>query len=393
MATKDRIRRRQVVTPEATGSEDPPIVNTYDQFVYNSSGPQINNRFNNWADLMVAITFEEGGHKIFFEQDETIPAGAYNLDGCSFFGNGNRYDAGGVTLTFGTGVTITSWISSDRPQISLGIKLLSTSNAPIFTFSGPNVFSIVNAFIGCTTAEFFKQQTTGGVVVFSLDSGAVLEQDGFEVFNSTCAAFATILVIAETGPSAALENNTLRSTNSVVYGELKQDPVVQIAYSTHVNLVIGALIGANPSSEAVLVHFTPAGSIASTTVQAAIEELDGDFASGIYTPTLTNVANVDASTPVTNGTFWFRVKDRVFVAGSLQVDPTVTATNTQLGISLPIASAMANSVTLSGVAASRVTNEQAPIIGDATNDRAEMNWLCITIVNTEFRFMFSYRVV
>ena len=65
----------------------------YSIFIYNSSGGQANNRFNDWADLMAAIALVEGPKQIIFEQNETIPTGAWNLDYVTLRGNGQEYNA------------------------------------------------------------------------------------------------------------------------------------------------------------------------------------------------------------------------------------------------------------------------------------------------------------
>lgn len=389
MSDKNRFRRRRIIGSSG-GDGDPPIVNTYDQYIYNSSGGQTGNRYNSWSDLMDRIHDEEGDIRVFLEQDETIPAGAYNLDRVGFIGNGLNYASGGITLTFPTGVTVTSWEQGALVRAT-GMKLLSTSNAPIWTFSGPTVFSLTNAFIASTTSEFLKQETTGGLTVFALADGSVIEDNGYEVFNTTVAAFTTILIVAETGVTSGAHNDTLRSTNSVVFGELKQSSQVSLQFATHTNLVIGSDFSAL-SSDSRLIIYDPTGTtLSAVTVQAAITELDGDMATNTYTPTLTNIANLDASTA--SVCEYFRIRNQVFVYGTVAVDPTTTGTNTRLGISIPIASNFSSGIQAAGVASSRTTNESAPIISDATNDRVEMTWLCVATTNTEFRFMFAYEVV
>lgn len=60
-------------------------------------------------------------------------------------------------------------------------------------------------------------------------------------------------------------------------------------------------------------------------------------AAGTYTPTLTAVANVSTSTPSVMQ--WLRVGNTVTVSGRVDVKATAVAL-TQIGISLPVASAL-----------------------------------------------------
>src|SRR5574341_1241568 len=101
--------------------------------------------------------------------------------------------------------------------------------------------------------------------------------------------------------------------------------------------------------------------------------------SGVYTPTLTNVANLAASTAYECQ--WMRVGELVTVSGKADVDPTAAA-STQLGISLPIPSNFGAAEDCGGVAFSpAVANQGAAILADATNNRAQMEWIAVDLSN------------
>ena len=146
------------------------------------------------------------------------------------------------------------------------------------------------------------------------------------------------------------------------------------------------------------VVFTPAGSIAATNVQAAIEELASDasalpaLAFGTYTPSLTNVTNLDASTAYECQ--YLRVGNTVTVSGRVDIDPSSTTTATELGITLPVASNFAVSYQCAGSAfAFGVAGQGAAILGDVTNDRACMKWVSSDITNMGMFFSFTYRII
>lgn len=114
--------------------------------------------------------------------------------------------------------------------------------------------------------------------------------------------------------------------------------------------------------------------------------------SGTYTPTLTNTANVAASTAYVTG--WFRVGTMITVFGKVDIDVTLSAsTATELGLSLPVASNMTGEEDLGGTAISdSVASLAARIKGDATNDRASIVFKAISLTNDSYSFEFSYQV-
>ena len=126
---------------------------------------------------------------------------------------------------------------------------------------------------------------------------------------------------------------------------------------------------------------------------AAIINLIGDdlplgttIAAGTYTPTLTNVANLGASTAY--------VGTVVTVSGVVDIDPTLITTITQLGISLPVASAFANTTDCSGTAcAVAIAAESGSVIADTTNDRANLHIIVASIANHAVTFTFQYRIL
>ena len=114
--------------------------------------------------------------------------------------------------------------------------------------------------------------------------------------------------------------------------------------------------------------------------------------SGTYTPTLTGVANVSASTAYQCQ--YMRIGTVVTVSGKLDIDPNLTATSTQLGISLPIASNIGAAEDCAGTAfASAIAGQGAAILGDSGNDRAQMQFISADITNQPMYFTFTYRII
>jgi hypothetical protein len=133
----------------------------------------------------------------------------------------------------------------------------------------------------------------------------------------------------------------------------------------------------------------PASIARDSETTAAITALN--LASGNYTPTLTSVANLDATTAYSCQ--YLRVGSVVTVSGRLDANPTAAGTTT-IGISLPVASNLANANECAGAAfSSEVAGQGAAIFGDSTNDRALMQWVAVDISDRPMFFTFSYRII
>lgn len=118
----------------------------------------------------------------------------------------------------------------------------------------------------------------------------------------------------------------------------------------------------------------------------------GEISDGLYTPTLTNGANVAASTPYECQ--YLRVGNSVTVSGKFDVDVTLAAsTATELGISLPIASDFTAEEKCGGDAASDAIASLVGVVkADATNNRASVNFKALSLTNDSWFFTFTYRV-
>jgi hypothetical protein len=119
--------------------------------------------------------------------------------------------------------------------------------------------------------------------------------------------------------------------------------------------------------------------------------VDNGMDSGVYTPTLTNVTNVSAST--SNQGQWIVVGNVATVSGAISVDPTA-AGNVEVGISLPVASNFTTTFQCRGVAAAAgVAGQSAAIVGDATNNRATLQWVAVDTTNQEMSYTFMYEIL
>jgi len=134
--------------------------------------------------------------------------------------------------------------------------------------------------------------------------------------------------------------------------------------------------------------------IAVTTGSSAI----GNVFSGTYTPSLANTTNITTSTPYQFQ--YTRIGNVVTVSGRVNIDPTASATASELGISLPIASAFPASATgvsnLAGVGSIHTTTTEVStggILADTTNDRAQFRFVSGGTAARDYAISFTYLVV
>lgn len=114
-------------------------------------------------------------------------------------------------------------------------------------------------------------------------------------------------------------------------------------------------------------------------------------ASGTYTPTLVNVANLDSSTAFLSQ--YLQVGNVVTVSGQVYVDCTANATLTQLSLTLPIPSNFAAREQCGGVAfAVGVAGMGAGIYADSVNDVVLMSWISNNVASQEMHFTFTYLI-
>lgn len=114
------------------------------------------------------------------------------------------------------------------------------------------------------------------------------------------------------------------------------------------------------------------------------------FATGTYTPVLTNVLNIDASTPFVCQ--YVKVGDMVTVSGVVNIDPTALSA-TQMNMSLPIASNFIGSNNCGGAAYAAAVAQGAAIYGESATDTARFEFLATTTANAAMSFSFTYRII
>ena len=237
----------------------------YFEFVYNSSGSQSDNRFNDWNDLYAKIIAFDGNKRIIFEQNETLPAGTYNLDGVEFFCYVPNA-LGGPEVTLDDGFEASSWVGG----IINGIKLISISTAPIITVNGLLLFTVLRAAsLITTTNEIFDVQAGSFFVLVATSSAIGTSSYTYEIVN---VANTATTIVSMSGQDATLYNDSVRGAgnlNIYIYSNAV-DPSNKS--TTHTNHSGGQNNILNTFSSTTGYNNSISGLIA-TDAQGAIDEL------------------------------------------------------------------------------------------------------------------------
>ncbi len=146
--------------------------------------------------------------------------------------------------------------------------------------------------------------------------------------------------------------------------------------------VLKATVAAGVGTKAI--RYNPSTKLfyyADTTVAISIIE-------DTYTPTLTNTTNVAASTAYT--TYYQRIGDVVRVWGEVDIDATALLTVCEMGLTLPVTSAISTTRQLAGTGAFE-DGTVIQILGDVSNGRAKFRFTPLSTSNNKYSFHFTYK--
>lgn len=156
------------------------------------------------------------------------------------------------------------------------------------------------------------------------------------------------------------------------------------------------IINASGGGSGTIQHNDTGGLQGGTTNQfyhltAAAHAALGTSVAGVWTPTLTNVTNLSASTAYQCQ--YIRIGATVAFAGKVDADPTAAGA-VELGISLPVSTNFGATEDLGGTGFSpAVAGLGAALLADTANDRASMQWIAVDTANRSFYFSGAYQVI
>lgn len=316
-------------------------------------------------------------------------------------------NGGGAVSLGDTAGTVSAYAGIAIPQFTVEAGAAKTASllAGIAAFApvaGTNVTATPYAYYGSGRSLFTEPTTT-----FVADS-EILDIKRTGNLTATAASFFSDLNIA---PIFTL---TEPSSSSVIYAGLNIDmSQVSVTAGTGTSVITSLYLAANADPDAGSAYalyadgqgffsgnFTVDGTTTLNTAltgvlraDAGVVSVDSTVAAGTWTPTLTNVANLDGSTAFQCQ--YSRVGATVTGSCRFSVDPTAAAgTTTQLGFTLPVASNFGAIEDAAGsCSSSGVAGQSAAVIADTTNDRMEMNWKSGDTTDQPMTCSFSYQVI
>ena len=336
--------------------------------------------------------------------------------------------------------SLTNWANADSPPLLVLAKSKSgtvgtmTSTFSVGDVAGAIQFSASDNtnFVPTALIEALIDGTTGtgdmpGCLVFSTTAdGASLPTERMRIDSSGNVGIGTAspqelleLSASNNGITAGTApNNTLRFNDADISTASGQ-PIGRLEFygndtgNENVVAYIDARAGGSSgggffvfgtsasaggaATDAFTMSVTGGIEISRTAVTSPVSN-DGNVFSGTYTPSLTNTTNITASTPYQFQ--YTRIGNVVTVSGRVNIDPTASATASELGISLPIASAFPASATgvsnLAGVGSIHTTTTEVStggILADTTNDRAQFRFVSGGTAARDYAISFTYLVV
>lgn len=279
-----------------------------------------------------------------------------------------------VTLPGGSGtlVTASSLVSTRVPFFSTGGVLSTDSDLTFITDTltatkiGTGSQLIANS---ATVGVSFADTTTTSKKLRVVLSGASASTNSALVVNST-----------------ASRNFTFPDADIIVAGSASALTSGRVPFAT-----TGGLLLDDADMTFATDTLTVTKEVISTSLQVAGGAVLTALTAGVYTPTLTNVANLDSTTALECQ--YLRVGNTVTVSGMVTVDPTAATTSTYFRMTLPIASNLGTAQDLGGAGAGNFFAESVAISGDTGTDTALLWFQSATTSSHDLTFTFTYQVI
>jgi hypothetical protein len=312
-------------------------------------------------------------------------------------GISNTAIANEIMKSDGTNAVPSGIQSTTLGDVTLGFAATAGTNRTITVDGGANVGIVL------------VTKGTGG---FALTSGAAIFTTSSLSFNYTVAPANMTVTVAggssvvpvlklsrrtsgapSVGLGASLEFETQTAAANFEIGSSIESITTDITGGTEdFDLVFKTM--AAGTSVAERLRITSNGRLYGTALHNNAGAVTGTtnqyIASGTYTPTITNGANVAASTA--SACQWIRVGNVVTISGKISVDPTATSTITVVTITLPIATTITDNELAGAGTRSEITTV-VPVLIAGTATEANFVFYPTDATDRSIYFSFTYLIV
>ena len=155
---------------------------------------------------------------------------------------------------------------------------------------------------------------------------------------------------------------------------------------------INGTVGATTPTTGAFTTLSATGIITATTAGISVPtSAAGTVYSGTWTPTITAITNVSASTAY--AAQFTRVGNVVTGSAKFEIDPTTALTNTEFELSLPVASNFASNHQAAGSGALAAAGTAIFILASVANDTLNCSYTPTSAANNSISISFSYLIV
>ena len=259
---------------------------------------------------------------------------------------------------------------------AVGQRAYSVATNTVYAYDGSAWTSVIVLGSSTVTASQISDASADGrSLITAANYAAMRSALGLGTLATQSGTFSGTSSGTNTGDQTNISGNAATvTTNANLTG-----PVTSVGNATTIADAELAAIAGLTSAADKLPRFTGSGTADLIGVKF-----------GTYTPTLTGVGNVAASSA--SDFRYIQIGTTVMVSGTFDVDPTSTGL-TQTGISLPVASDL-GATSCSGTANNHsVPGQNGIIYADATNNRAEHYFVATSAANQSWRCVFMYDVI
>lgn len=305
-------------------------------------------------------------------------------------------NAANVAITGGSVVGITDITiadggtgASDAPtaRTNLGLGTIATQNSNSVSITGGSVTGITDI----TVADGGTGASTASAARSNL--GLVIGTD-VQAWDNTLQQFSTFGTVADRlFYSAGVD--AYGETSLTTYGRSLIDDVD--APSARTTLGLGTMAVQNGNSVTITggsitgitdLDIADGGTGAST---AANARTNLGITSSTYTPTITNISNIQAVTAAV--CMFTQIGTMVTVSGRINIDPTTNGSATAIEMTLPVTSNLGAIGDLVGVSSCGQTTQSGALSANTTTDRALMEFQAGSNAARDHVFTFTYRVI
>ncbi len=250
----------------------------------------------------------------------------------------------------------------------------SSSAADALVFDQDKSAAFSGAITSTSTARF--NASTQGAIGTKAGSGS----------GATASAAADDIVI-DSDTNAGISILSGANNGYIVFGDTAGPAVGQIVYAHGTDTMSFLALGAS-------VLDLSSGLAAVTGSLSVTGGISGANIYNTYTPTLTGITNVAASSANVSG--WIRIGNAVLVFAQISVTATASGALTVIDISLPVASNF--SAATQAVGAGSILTAATEVAGvaisaNATNDRARATFVSTSTAARTYTVMFGYIVI